>query len=61
VLTAPADAYTRALLHCRPKLDERPHRLPVIADFLGRRRCHRCPRPSFRRRPESRMLARRAA
>ncbi|HEX5342792.1 MAG TPA: ABC transporter ATP-binding protein [Duganella sp.] len=35
VLTEPADAYTRALLHCRPKLNERPHRLPVIADFLG--------------------------
>jgi peptide/nickel transport system ATP-binding protein len=34
VLTEPADAYTRALLHCRPRLDERPHRLPVIADFL---------------------------
>jgi peptide/nickel transport system ATP-binding protein len=34
VLTEPADAYTRALLHCRPKLDERPWRLPVIADYL---------------------------
>jgi peptide/nickel transport system ATP-binding protein len=34
VLTEPKDAYTRALLACRPKLDERPHRLPVIADFL---------------------------
>ncbi|MEH6437775.1 ABC transporter ATP-binding protein [Massilia sp. DD77] len=35
VFGAPADAYTRALLHCRPRLDERPVRLPVIDDFLG--------------------------
>lgn len=35
VFGAPADAYTRALLHCRPKLDERPVRLPVIDDFLN--------------------------
>jgi peptide/nickel transport system ATP-binding protein len=35
VLHAPADAYTRALLHCRPSLDERPLRLPTIADYLG--------------------------
>ncbi|QOY96552.1 ABC transporter ATP-binding protein [Massilia sp. UMI-21] len=34
VLDAPRDAYTRALLHCRPKLDERPLRLPVIDDYL---------------------------
>jgi peptide/nickel transport system ATP-binding protein len=34
VLGAPADAYTRALLHCRPRLDERPVRLPVIDDYL---------------------------
>ncbi len=34
VLAAPADEYTRALLHCRPRLDERPIRLPVIDDFL---------------------------
>jgi peptide/nickel transport system ATP-binding protein len=32
-----ADAYTRALLHCRPKLDERPVRLPVIDDYLSGR------------------------
>jgi peptide/nickel transport system ATP-binding protein len=37
VLHAPADAYTRALLHCRPKLDERPLRLPVIDDYLSGR------------------------
>ncbi|RZA29834.1 MAG: ABC transporter ATP-binding protein, partial [Lysobacteraceae bacterium] len=30
-----ADAYTQALLHCRPRLDERPLRLPVIDDYLG--------------------------
>ena len=34
VLQAPADPYTRALLYCRPTLDARPRRLPVIADFL---------------------------
>jgi peptide/nickel transport system ATP-binding protein len=33
----PQDAYTRALLHCRPKLDERPIRLPVIDDYLDGR------------------------
>ena len=31
----PRDAYTRALLACRPPLDRRPQRLPVIDDFLG--------------------------
>jgi peptide/nickel transport system ATP-binding protein len=35
VLGAPTDDYTRALLHCRPKLDQRPVRLPVIDDYLG--------------------------
>jgi peptide/nickel transport system ATP-binding protein len=35
VLEAPADAYTRALLHCRPSLDSRPLRLPVIDDVLA--------------------------
>jgi peptide/nickel transport system ATP-binding protein len=35
VFGAPQDAYTRALLHCRPRLDERPVRLPVIDDYLG--------------------------
>ncbi|MCC7596964.1 ABC transporter ATP-binding protein [Janthinobacterium sp. FW305-129] len=34
VFEAPADAYTKALLHCRPSLDERPWRLPVIADYM---------------------------
>ena len=34
VLSAPRDPYTKALLHCRPSLDARPWRLPVIADYL---------------------------
>ena len=34
VLAEPADAYTKALLHCRPRLDQRPWRLPVIADYM---------------------------
>ncbi|TFW32735.1 ABC transporter ATP-binding protein [Massilia horti] len=37
VFDAPVDAYTRALLHCRPRLDERPVRLPVIDDYLSGR------------------------
>ena len=35
IFEAPADAYTEALLLCRPRLDRRPRRLPVIEDFLG--------------------------
>jgi peptide/nickel transport system ATP-binding protein len=35
IFEAPKDAYTRALLACRPTLDRRPRRLPVIDDFLG--------------------------
>jgi peptide/nickel transport system ATP-binding protein len=35
VYEAPQDAYTRALLACRPSLSRRPARLPVIEDFLG--------------------------
>lgn len=34
VFEAPQDSYTKALLHCRPSLDERPRRLPVIADYM---------------------------
>jgi len=37
VFGAPADAYTKALLHCRPSLDARPLRLPVIDDVLSGR------------------------
>jgi len=31
---APQDPYTRALLACRPHIDTRPLRLPVVDDFL---------------------------
>ncbi|NHZ79494.1 dipeptide ABC transporter ATP-binding protein [Massilia sp. CCM 8695] len=37
VLERPADPYTRALLHCRPRLDQRPLRLPVLGDYLDDR------------------------
>jgi peptide/nickel transport system ATP-binding protein len=37
VLGAPCDLYTRALLHCRPRLDARPLRLPTIADYMDGR------------------------
>jgi peptide/nickel transport system ATP-binding protein len=30
----PQNAYTKALLACRPRLDRRPRRLPVIDDFI---------------------------
>jgi peptide/nickel transport system ATP-binding protein len=32
---APKDAYTKALLACRPRLDDRPRRLTVIEDVLA--------------------------
>ena len=35
VFEAPQDSYTRALLQCRPQLDRRPARLPVIDDFMA--------------------------
>ena len=36
IFSQPADDYTKALLHCRPSLDARPMRLPVIDDdFAG--------------------------
>jgi len=34
VFAEPKDLYTRALLHCRPSLDARPQRLPVINDYM---------------------------
>ena len=34
VFETPRDAYTKALLQCRPRLDRRPARLPVIDDFM---------------------------
>ena len=36
VFGAPRDAYTRALLACRPAPGKRPRRLPVIDDFLNK-------------------------
>ena len=35
VFEAPKDVYTKALLQCRPRLDRRPFRLPVIEDFMS--------------------------
>jgi peptide/nickel transport system ATP-binding protein len=37
VFEAPRDAYTQALLKCRPQLDRRPVRLPVIDDYMDGR------------------------
>jgi peptide/nickel transport system ATP-binding protein len=34
VFENPQDSYTKALLQCRPRLDRRPVRLPVIEDFM---------------------------
>ncbi len=34
VFAQPQDPYTQALLHCRPSLDSRPWRLPVIDDYI---------------------------
>jgi peptide/nickel transport system ATP-binding protein len=34
IFAAPQDAYTKALLACRPRLDAKPKRLPVIDDFM---------------------------
>ena len=35
IFQSPRDAYTKALLACRPRLDRRPMRLPVIDDFMN--------------------------
>ena len=37
IFNAPTDAYTRALLACRPRLDARPRRLAVIDDIVNNR------------------------
>ena len=34
IFARPRDAYTKALLACRPRLDIKPRRLPVIDDFM---------------------------
>jgi peptide/nickel transport system ATP-binding protein len=36
IFNAPKDAYTQALIACRPNLDTRPVRLPVIDDFVNK-------------------------
>jgi len=35
IFSAPKDAYTKALLACRPPLDAKPRRLPVIDDIMN--------------------------
>jgi peptide/nickel transport system ATP-binding protein len=35
IFESPRDAYTKALLRCRPSLDTRPMRLPVIDDYMN--------------------------
>jgi peptide/nickel transport system ATP-binding protein len=35
IFAQPQDPYTRALLACRPRLDAKPKRLPVIDDFMA--------------------------
>jgi peptide/nickel transport system ATP-binding protein len=35
IFSAPQDAYTRALLACRPRLDQNPRRLTVIDDHIA--------------------------
>ena len=35
IFNAPRDAYTKALLRCRPSLDSRPWHLPVIDDYMN--------------------------
>ena len=37
IFEAPRHPYTKALLACRPRVDRRPMRLPVIEDFLSGR------------------------
>jgi peptide/nickel transport system ATP-binding protein len=51
IFSAPQDPYTRALLACRPPLDARPRRLPVIDDFLrgGAAETRRLERPAAAR------------
>ncbi|HEX8739803.1 MAG TPA: ABC transporter ATP-binding protein [Casimicrobiaceae bacterium] len=34
IFETPKDTYTKALLRCRPQLDRRPMRLPVIDDYM---------------------------
>ncbi|KAF3996625.1 ABC transporter ATP-binding protein [Glaciimonas immobilis] len=50
IFEAPQDAYTKALLRCRPSLDSRPWRLPVISDYLDDDSDAARPEPSDRQR-----------
>ncbi|MCG3188656.1 MAG: Glutathione import ATP-binding protein GsiA [Burkholderiaceae bacterium] len=45
IFESPADAYTKALLACRPNLDNTSARLPVIDDHIEGRTPARQPRP----------------
>jgi peptide/nickel transport system ATP-binding protein len=47
VFDRPRQAYTRALLQCRPGLLDRPHRLPVLADFTPEEAATPPQRPAF--------------
>jgi len=49
VFAEPKDLYTRALLHCRPSLDTRPVRLPVIKDYMEGRLSNGDAQPQRRR------------
>jgi peptide/nickel transport system ATP-binding protein len=54
IFSQPRDAYTRALLACRPRLDVKPKRLPVIDDFMaGGGRPIRSARTACRGRPRT--------
>jgi peptide/nickel transport system ATP-binding protein len=60
IFAQPQDPYTRALLACRPRLDARPRRLPVIDDFLRGASAERAPLvrpPASRKLLEARQLS----
>jgi peptide/nickel transport system ATP-binding protein len=46
IFERPLHPYTKALLECRPRLDARPQRLPVIDDFIAA--AGKAPRPDER-------------
>jgi peptide/nickel transport system ATP-binding protein len=56
IFTQPHDLYTKALLACRPRLDARPQRLPVIDDFMGGALPAVCGQPRSARPPEAQPL-----
>ena len=61
VFESPQDTYTKALLMCRPQLDRRPMRLPVIDDFMHGAGPRRHRGPQARHQAERRDRARREA